>query len=172
MRSAADPATIRRLADELGKVAPPDTRIYLTGGATAVHEGWRDTTVDVDLRIEPDDDAIFRRLSSLKEELDLNVELASPPDFLPELPGWRERSRSRYRTGNVTVLDFDLYSQALSKIERGFELDLDDVGRMLGSGLVDPGRLRELLEQIVDQLHRFPAVDESDLRAKLERALR
>jgi hypothetical protein len=26
------------------------------------------------------------------ERLGFNVELASPPDFIPELPGWRERS--------------------------------------------------------------------------------
>jgi hypothetical protein len=29
-------------------------RVYLTGGSTAVIEGWRETTIDVDLRFEPD----------------------------------------------------------------------------------------------------------------------
>jgi hypothetical protein len=52
--------------------------MYLTGGATAVLEGWRQSTVDVDVRFEPDSDAALRRLASLKEELSVNVELHSP----------------------------------------------------------------------------------------------
>jgi len=96
---------------------------------------------------------------------------AAPPDFLPELPGWRERSRFRFRERALEVYDFDLYSQALSKIERGFDLDLADARKMIEAGYVDPGRLRELFDQIEDQLYRFPAVDPAGLRAKLERAL-
>ena len=33
----------------------------------------------------------FEALAELKEELDLNIELASPDDFIPEVPHWRER---------------------------------------------------------------------------------
>ena len=38
----------------LGKIAREPTSVYLTGGATAVLKGWRGTTIDVDLRLEPD----------------------------------------------------------------------------------------------------------------------
>jgi hypothetical protein len=41
-------------------VASVPTRIYLTGGATAVLEGWRASTVDIDLRLEPDIDSLLR----------------------------------------------------------------------------------------------------------------
>ena len=114
MRDLADAERIVRLARELGRTVPQGTRMYLTGGATAVLEGWRATTVDVDVRFEPDSDTALRRIAELKEELQLNVELASPLDFLPPLPGWRERSRFRLREGNLEVFDFDPYSQALS----------------------------------------------------------
>jgi hypothetical protein len=87
-------------------------------------EGWRDTTIDVDLRFEPELDELLRALPGLKERLGLNIELASPPDFIPELPGWRDRSPFLLREGRVDVHNFDLYSQALSKIERGFAHDL------------------------------------------------
>lgn len=172
MRGPADAEMIRALARELGRVAPERTRLYLTGGATAVFEGWRDSTVDVDLLIEPESDQVMRRIAAVKDELEINVETASPLDFLPPLPEWRERSRSRFRDGNVEVYDFDLYSQALSKLERGFDLDLDDVRSMLEGGLVDPGRLRELHAAIQPELHRFPAVDPPALRRRMERALR
>lgn len=171
MRAAADADGIRRLAVELGRVAPAGTRLYLTGGATAVLEGWRPSTLDVDIRIEPESDQVLRAIAELKERLDINVELASPADFLPELPGWRERSRFRFREGALEVFDFDLYSQALSKIERALELDLVDVESMLAGGLVEGGLLRELLASIEDELYRFPAVDPPGLRARLERAL-
>ena len=45
-------------------------RVYLTGGATAVLEGWRRSTVDIDLRFEPDDDRLLRVLPELKEHID------------------------------------------------------------------------------------------------------
>lgn len=171
MRAPADSERIRRLAVELGRAAKQPTRLYLTGGATAVLEGWRASTIDVDIRIEPDADELLRVIAELKEKLDLNVELASPADFLPELPGWRERSRFRFREGRLDVFDFDLYSQALAKIERGFDLDLGDVRAMLEAGLVEARRLRELHAAIEGELFRFPAVDPGALRARLEAAL-
>jgi hypothetical protein len=66
---------------------------------------------------------------------------------------------------------FDLYSQALSKIERGFEQDLADVRTMIGRGLVEPVRLRELYETIESELYRYPAIEPSAFRRKLEAAL-
>lgn len=142
--------------------------MYLTGGATAVLEGWRPSTVDVDVRFEPDSDEALRRIAELKERLQLNVELASPLDFLPPLANWKERSRFRFRAGNLEVFDFDLYSQALSKLERGFELDLRDVADMVRAGQVQPSTLLELFEGIEPELFRFPAVDPIRLRRAVE----
>jgi hypothetical protein len=168
MRADADAERIRRLAVALGRDAPVNTRLYLTGGATAVLEGWRESTVDVDIRIEPESDELLRAISRLKDELDVNIELASPADFLPELPGWRERSRFRFREGTLDVYDFDFYSQALSKIERDLAFDSEDVKAMIASGLVEPQLLKDLFRQIQDELHRFPAVDADWLRERVD----
>jgi len=168
MREPADAHRVRLLAVELGRVVPPKTKMYLTGGATAVLEGWRDSTVDIDVRFEPDSDAPLRRISELKEKLAVNVELASPLDFLPELPGWRDRSRFRFREGNLEVFDFDLYSQALSKLERGFDLDLEDVESMVRGGEIEPAKLLELYEAVEAELFRFPAVEPAKLRTSVE----
>ena len=171
MRARADAESIRALARELGRVAREETTLYLTGGATAVLEGWRTSTVDVDIRLEPESDALLRRIAQLKEELDVNVELASPPDFIPELPGWRERSPFAFSEGHIHVRHFDPYSQALSKIERGFAHDLEDVAAMVTGGLVQPERARELFEQIAPELFRYPAIDPESFRGKVNRAL-
>lgn len=168
MRGAADAERIEGLARELGRVVPAGTRMYLTGGATAVLEGWRESTVDIDIRFEPDSDVALERIRDLKEELGVNVELASPLDFLPPLPGWQDRSRFRLRDGNLEVFDFDPYSQALSKLQRGFDLDLEDVRSMVDSGQVDPATLLELYGAIEEDLYRFPAVEPGSLRAAVE----
>jgi Nucleotidyltransferase of unknown function (DUF6036) len=171
MRPWVDEARVRELARRLGQAARGPTRVYLTGGASAVLEGWRASTVDVDLRFEPDAEELLRELPFLKERLRVNIELASPPDFIPELPGWRDRSPLVFREGNVAVHHFDFYSQALSKIERSFKQDLDDVSEMIGRELVEPERLRELYDTIEPQLYRYPAIDPGAFREKVEAAL-
>jgi hypothetical protein len=171
MRPPVDEQRIRELARELGRAAHVPVRIYLTGGSTAVLEGWREATIDVDLRFEPEADELLRELPALKERLGINIELASPPDFIPELPDWRERSPLVFREGRVAIHHFDLYSQALSKIERGFEQDLADVRSMLASGLVEPSRLRTLYAEIEPDLYRYPAIDPPAFRQKLDGAL-
>lgn len=171
MRPPVDAARIRSLALDLGRVAREPVRIYLTGGSTAVIEGWRDATVDVDLRFEPEAEEMMRALPGLKERLAINIELASPPDFIPELPGWRDRSPLLFSEGNVAVHHFDPYSQALSKIERGFTHDMADVAAMIDGGLVDPEQLRGFYEQIEPELFRYPAIDPPAFRQKLDAAL-
>lgn len=75
MRERADAARVRALLRELGRGTSVHARLYLTGGATAVMEGWRASTIDVDLRLEPESDDLLRRLAALKDKLDVNVEL-------------------------------------------------------------------------------------------------
>lgn len=171
MRPRADAERVRSLARELGRNARTPARMYLTGGATAVLEGWRSTTVDVDVLFEPDADELLRQIPELKERLQVNVELASPPDFIPELPGWRERSPFVVREGNLDVHHFDPYSQALSKLERAFDQDLEDVREMIQRRLVNPDLALQLYEAIEPDLYRYPAIDPASFRARVEREL-
>ncbi|HEX8646712.1 MAG TPA: DUF6036 family nucleotidyltransferase [Thermoleophilaceae bacterium] len=171
MRPPVDSDRIRAFARELGREARGATKLYLTGGATAVLHGWRPSTVDIDVRFEPEADELLLAVARLKEQLDVNVELTSPPDFIPELPGWRDRSPYLFSEGAVDVHEFDPYSQALSKIERGFAQDLEDVRAMLRDGLVDRGRLSDLFDEIEPKLFRYPAIEPEAFRRKLERAI-
>ena len=170
MRERADAERVRAFLRELGRRSDVAARVYLTGGATAVLEGWRLSTVDIDLRFEPDDDKLLRVLPELKERLDVNVELVSPSDFVPELPGWRDRSPFVVRVGKLDVHHFDPYSQALSKVERGFDQDLGDVEDMVRSGLVEPALALELFAHVESDLYRYPAIDPAAFAAKVRRA--
>lgn len=168
MRALADARRVERFLEALGRAARSPARVYLTGGATAVLEGWRDTTVDVDLKLVPDADEILRAIPRLKEEIAINVELAAPDQFIPELPGWRERSRFIRQVEQLSVFHYDHYSQALAKLERGHDKDLRDVGHMLRAGRIEPDELLRLFAQIEPDLYRFPAIDPATFRRAVE----
>jgi hypothetical protein len=168
MRDRVDRTRLRAFMRALATATSRPLQVYLVGGATAVFEGWRDSTIDVDLRFGDDSDAALRAIPAIKEALNLNIELASPADFIPIKAGWEERSPFVAQEGTVTFRHFDLYAQALAKIERGHETDRGDVGELIGRGLVDPLRLLDYFNVIEPDLYRFPAIDPASFRRAVE----
>lgn len=167
MRREVDVSRVKRFMLRIGQEARGAVRVYLTGGACAVLLGWRPTTIDVDVRFEPERPEVFAGLPRLKAELDLNIELASPQDFIPELPGWRERSVFVDSHGNAQFFHYDFYAQALAKLERSHDRDLDDVRAMVKRGLVEPARLLPLLDQVLEEAGRYPAIDFDSFRERV-----
>ena len=159
MREQTNKQKIDEFMRAMGRLARQDAQVYFTGGSTAVIYGWRDTTVDIDLCFRPDVDELFHALPALKEKLHINIELASPPDFIPEIPGWQERSIFIRREGKIDFFHFDPYSQALAKLERGFSKDIDDVESMERDGIIEKERLVKLFREIESRLYRYPAID-------------
>ncbi len=155
----------------LGREARGAGRIYLVGGASAVIVGWRDTTIDVDLKLDPEPPGVFEAIARAKDALNMNVELASPDDFIPALPRWRDRSVFVARHGPVEFLHYDFYAQGLAKIERGHAQDMSDVEAMFRLKLIEPGRLTRLFSAIESDLVRYPAIDPVRFRHRVERAV-
>jgi hypothetical protein len=168
MRAVADAERVRAFLRALGRAADVPARAFLTGGATAILLGWRPTTIDVDLKIVPESDALLRAIARLKDELAINVELAAPSDFIPELPGWEERSLFVAQEGRLAVYHYDPYGQALAKIERGHAQDVADVRELLARGVVEGPRLLELFRLIEPVLYRYPALDPDAFRRAVE----
>jgi hypothetical protein len=168
VRELADADRIERLMRLWGRSASVDGTVYLTGGATAVLNGWRDSTIDVDVKLVPDRDELLREVPRLKRELDLNIELAAPSDFIPVPDGWEDRSPLISREGRLVFRHFDPVAQALSKAERGHDQDRRDIEAMLRAGLVDPAVAREHFETISPLLFRFPAIDPDSFRNAVE----
>lgn len=172
MRELADAERIRRFMRALGVAAETDGAGYLTGGATAVLLGWRTTTIDVDIAFVPESDALLRALPQIKDELRINVELASPADFIPVPAGWEDRSLFAGREGRLSFYHFDLYSQALAKLERAHAQDLLDVQAMVEAGLVDPAQALAYFEEIEPALYRYPAIDPSSFGKRVDGTFR
>lgn len=170
MRALADADRIRKFMQALAEDAREEGRVYFTGGATAVLSGWRPSTIDVDLKLVPEQDVLLRAIPRLKEQLQLNVELASPVDFIPVPPGWEDRSPFVARHGRLSFHHFDLYAQALAKVERGHAQDMADVREMQRRILVDASRALEYFRRIEPELFRYPAIDPAAFRRAVEAA--
>ena len=150
---------LHALMKELARSAPRrgSYRVFFVGGGTAVLEGWRASTIDVDLYADTDE--IFHDVQAIKERLQLNIEFARPEDFVPALAGSESRHVLVETVGNVSFFHYDPYAQLLSKVVRGFNRDMQDAGSFLESGMVDAKRFRTLVDDIPDAAYaKYPAL--------------
>jgi len=152
----------------LGRAAKGPGSVYFTGGASAVLVGWRSATVDIDVRFDPEAPGIFEAIAKIKQDLNINIELASPQDFLPPLPGWQSRSVFIGREGKLSFYHYDFTAQALSKLSRGYKRDISDAQAMYKQKLFSIDKLRECFAAIEPELLRFPAIDSRILRNRIE----
>ncbi|MEH2292088.1 DUF6036 family nucleotidyltransferase [Nostoc sp.] len=108
-------------------------------------------------------------IAKLKQELNINIELASPQDFLPPLPGWRDRSVFIGKQGQISFYHYDFTAQALAKLSRGFDRDIKDIEAMYAQKLFSLNELQNGFEAIEPELIRFPSLNPDLLRSKVEK---
>jgi hypothetical protein len=168
MRSNIDLQKIEQFMKALDKEAHSSGCIYFTGGASALLIGWRNSTVDIDIRLDPEPSGIFQAIAKLKQELNINIELVSPQDFLPPLPEWRDRSVFIGKQGRISFYHYDFTAQALSKLSRGFDRDIKDIEAMYDRKLFSLSKLRDCFEAIAPELIRFPALNPDVLRSRVD----
>jgi hypothetical protein len=168
MRRKVSVDTLNQFMKGLAGAARSPGKVYFTGGATALLLGFREQTIDIDLKLDPEPEGAFEAIAKLKNELNLNVELASPDDFIPPAADWREHSRFITAIGQVEFFHYDFTLQALAKIERGHTQDLEDVTSLLRGGYVTGDQLRNRFAQIEPGLLRYPAIDPAQFKTRLE----
>ena len=144
----------QRIEDFLIRLGKSQTRgwIYLVGGTAVVYRGLRVRTLDIDIALEPDETQLLEAIRRLKDEVQVNVELASPADFIPLPSGWENRSRFIGPFGELDVFYFDFDSIALTKIVRANERDLDDLVLLAKDGLVQLQALEQEVAAMLPQL--------------------
>ena len=152
LRQVVNRERITLLLGEVGQRFHRPARLYLVGGTSLVFEGYREGTLDVDLTIEVSADGhseLIRALQEIILALDMNIEEASPGDFIPLPAGYADRHIFVGRYGQVDVFHFDLYSTSLSKVERGRRQDLDDVVALLHHDRIEWARLESMFREIL-----------------------
>src|SRR5437773_520654 len=106
MRRDVTAAKVQAFMEGLALKARSKGNVYFTGGATALMLGMREQTIDLDIKFDPEPEGVFEALNDLKNTLDLNVELASPVDFIPAHPDWQGRSLFIIRIGDLAFYHF------------------------------------------------------------------
>ena len=67
MRAETDKAKVEAFMTALGRRVEGPGRIYFAGGATALLYGWRTSTIDIDLKADPEPPKFFEAIAILKE---------------------------------------------------------------------------------------------------------
>lgn len=101
MRQRVGRQEIEQFLIQVGRTRRPG-RLYLTGGAALVHRGIRPgQTLDIDIQITIDPANLTTEIAQLKQKLNMNIEFASPGDFIPLPAQWEARSEFIKRYGQV-----------------------------------------------------------------------
>ena len=160
MRHNVTKADIEKFLDALGKSFHKPGRLYLAGAAL-VHIGLRSGfTMDIDVAIEAsDEDEMVTAIRRLVEKMQINVEFASPGDFIPLPTQWMAQARYVGRYGSIDVFYFDFYSLALSKISRGNERDLIDVQLLFQKKLITLEELDAAYNEVLPRMGKRPYIN-------------
>jgi hypothetical protein len=161
MRPNVTKTDIDKFLKALGKTFRKPGRLYLAGGAALVHLGIRSGfTMDIDITIKTveatDEDEMVMAIRRIVEQMQVNVEFASPGDFIPLPSQWMAQAKFVGRYGLVDVFYFDFSSLALSKISRGSDRDLIDVKLLLQQKLITWEGLDAAYNEIVPRMGKRP----------------
>jgi hypothetical protein len=162
---------LHKFMSELSRRTTGSGKIYFAGGATALLLGFREQTVDIDIKIDPEPKGIFEAIAAIKNELDLNIELAAPSDFIPASPLWRDLASHITDVGDLSFFHYDLALQALAKVERGFSHDLADASNLVAKGYVSVEQLMGRFDEIEPYLIRYPAINPKQFKSKFDNFL-
>ncbi len=162
MRPSVDKTAIESFLQQLGRTFRKPGRLYLVGGAALVHAGVRPGfTQDIDIQVSgANEGELIVAIQRLIQQMQINVEFASPADFIPLPSQWEMHAQYAGRYGGVDVFYFDFYSIALSKIERGNSRDIADVKLLVQQGIITLNELDEAYREVLAQLGqgRYPRI--------------
>ena len=161
MRQSVTKADIEKFLTALGKAYRKQGRIYLAGGAALVHMGLRaGSTLDIDVVIEAtNEDEMVTAIRRLVEQMQINIEFASPADFIPVPVQWMAHSRYIGRYGQIDAFYYDFYSLVLSKISRGSDRDLIDVKLLVQQQLITLDELDAAYKEILPRVGKRPYIN-------------
>lgn len=163
-------ADIRAFLARLGERYNRRATLYLVGGSALILLGSPRPTVDLDyvgsdLPAQMND--LQKTIQQVADEMKIQIEALPFQEFIP-LPLDAERRHIEVgQFGKLTVYVFDPYSIALSKIERGFESDLEDVVFLIRQKRITYDRLIELAQTMIARATEFN-LDVQQIRAHLD----
>ena len=163
-------AEILEFVERLGGRYSGSATLLLLGGSALCLLGNPRRTLDIDyLAAGPIDQVaeLQATVDTLAAEMKLEVEVVPLGEFIPLPDGAESRHRQVGQFGGLTVCVFDPYSIALSKVDRGFEADLQDVVFLIRQGIINLEQLEVYVAAAVPHAAEFDMIP-ADLRQHLQ----
>ncbi len=163
-----DHSQIQSILETLGKRVPASSRLVLVGGSALALLGSSRLTIDIDFvgdDVSPTE--LHRIIMQAAKELKIFVEPVPIEKFIPLPDGSNERNIRIGQFGNLEVYVADPYGIALSKLDRGFDTDFDDIIFLIQSGRVDLDKLERMAQAVLPRAREFDIIS-TDFLAHLQ----
>jgi hypothetical protein len=148
MPARLQPELITRFLAKVGERYPHPARLYIFGGSAVVWLGSPRPTVDLDYTAEPSTESLRGILAQTAAEMDVDLEEAIPADFAPAPVGAEARHKLIGTFGQLQVYLLDPYTQAVMKIARAFETDMEDVAFLLSTRYIELDTLGRCIDEV------------------------
>jgi hypothetical protein len=163
-----DNTEIRSGLQTLGERGPPSSRLLLVGGSALILLGSPRLTIDIDFvgdDVSPSE--LDQILMQAAKELKLYLEPVPIERFVPIPEGSDERTIQIGQFGNMEVFVADPYVIALSKLDRAFDTDFDDLIFLIGRDLVELDQLEQITRNALPRAGEFD-MNPDDLLSHLQ----
>lgn len=154
--AALNRSVVERFLTAVGQRCEPGTTLYLLGGGALELLGGARPTIDLDyVGDDKQTDNLQELLAQVAGSMQIELEAVPIAEFVPLPEGADTRAVFVGAFGNLTVYVFDPYTIALSKLDRGFDTDIEDIIFLVQRQLITVERLAEFLEAGVIQAKQF-----------------
>lgn len=163
-----DNSQIQSILQALGERVPPRSHLILVGGGALALLGSPRLTIDLDfIGDDLSPDPLDKTIMQVAKELNIYAEPVPLERFIPLPKGNEERTIFIGQFGNLEVYVADPYSIALSKLERGFDTDLEDIVFLIQRGLIVMAELERVAQESLPRAREFD-MNSTDMLARLQ----
>jgi hypothetical protein len=128
---------IHAFLTELGSRYQQQATLHLLGGSALCLLGSERPTLDIDyVGSDLHKNALQHSIEQVAQELRIPVDAVPIAQFVPMPTGADDRQLLIGRFGSIEVHVLDPYTIALSKLDRGFETDIDDIVFLIHGNLI------------------------------------
>jgi hypothetical protein len=160
--------TLEQFLQKLGEDIPINLSFYLIGGSALILLGASRETIDIDYLLDENTDRNIQKiLMDISNEMELDLEYVPLDKFIPLPAKASERHHLIGHYGKVDVYVFDPYSIALSKLDRGFESDIEDVIFLVKHDMIALPQLVQYVKDTIPNAQKFD-INPHDLEEHLK----
>jgi len=163
-----DKATIQIFLERLGNHYQKPTSLFLLGGSALALLGSLRSTLDIDyVGNDLTQTPLQLAIDQVAHEMQVEVEPVPIAEFVPLPEGAENRNLFVGQYGNISVYIFDPYTIALTKIDRGFDTDIEDVIFLIKQNLITYKQLKQIIVTALEQNQEFDLIP-MDIYAHLQ----